>query len=88
MFTQSILRGVICCRLGYVINKKYIFHYKNDHFTPRNMPWCERYFTVQILTLGVPLFSEGTLWLLRQVPFKVNISKIYLVKVDDCDSFI
>ena len=25
-FTQSVLRGVICRRLCYVINKKYIFH--------------------------------------------------------------
>ena len=27
-FTQSVLRGVIRRRLGYVINKKYFFHKK------------------------------------------------------------
>ena len=42
-FTQSVLRGVIRRRLGYVIDKKYFFHLKNNHFTPRNTPWCERY---------------------------------------------
>ena len=30
-FTQSVLRGVIRHRLGYVIDKKYFFHLKNDH---------------------------------------------------------
>ena len=45
-FTQSVLRGVIRRRLGYVIDKKYFFHLKNNHFTPRNTPWCERYLSV------------------------------------------
>ena len=30
-FTQSILRGVIRRRLSYLINKKWCFHYNNDH---------------------------------------------------------
>ena len=37
-FTQSVLRGVIRHRLGYLINKKYFFHLKNDHFTRRILP--------------------------------------------------
>ena len=36
--THTGLRGVICRRLGYLINKKYFFHLKNDHFTPRILP--------------------------------------------------
>ena len=42
----------------------------------------------KILTLRVPLFSEGTLLLLRLVPLKVIIWKMYLVKVDIWDRFI
>ena len=37
-FTQSVLRGVIRRRLGYLINKKCFFHYKNDHFMQRILP--------------------------------------------------
>ena len=43
-FTQSVLRGVIRRRLGYLINKKWVFfHLKNDHFTRRILPQCECY---------------------------------------------
>ena len=39
-FTQSVLRA----RVGCQCNKKCFFQYKNDHFMPRNLPWCERYY--------------------------------------------
>ena len=52
-FTQSVLGGVIRRILGYVINKKIFFSLKNDHFTPRNTPWCERYLSSQNISLLV-----------------------------------
>ena len=42
-FTQSVICGVIRCRLGYLIKKKCFFSLKNDHFTRRSLPQCERY---------------------------------------------
>ena len=42
-FTQSILRGVMHCRLGHSKNKKMFFQETNGHFTRRNLPQCEYY---------------------------------------------
>ena len=44
--------------------------------------------TVQNIDSWVPFFSEGTLLLLRQVPLKVIIWKMYFVKVDIWDRFM